>query len=193
MELVQLQVSQLHKLLLTCLLGWKLAYTAFSNSNCQFVLTAVRGSVSVNSSGTYLVYSLMIGGLPTAIPYENNMDCSFLLSPGGNYQTINISFTSMDTEPATGTTLPLSPIIRADVLSFYNSNTTTNLVNQFSGNLIPANFGTLVTPATLVTFVTNSQNTYGGFNFNYVASTAAPACDFTFTNASGYFGIGKNA
>lgn len=135
----------------------------------------------------------MIGGLPTAIPYENNMNCSFLFSPGTTYQTINISFTSMDTEPAAGIALPFSPIIETDVLSFYNSNTTSNLVNQFSGNLIPANFVTLVTPATLATFITNSQNTFGGFTFNYVASTAAPVCDITFTNSSGYFGIGNNS
>jgi hypothetical protein len=109
----------------------------------QKVLTSINGTIEDGSG-------------PVA-NYENNMDCSWLLTPQtgqDSIQSITISFDRFDLE-------------ENDLLTIYDgSEPTTSILGSFTGNDIPESI-TSTSNIVLIEFTSNENNTSNGWMISY--------------------------
>ena len=97
--------------------------------------------------------------------YINNMDCSWLIQPGGT-STIDLTFTSFDTE--TG----------HDTVTVYDGNSASApILGTFSGSNLPPTIQSTGS-SLFVTFKTNSMTTAAGWEASYTSSSN-PFLDIT--------------
>ena len=101
-------------------------------------------------------------GLPTA-NYSPNSDCSWLLAAPEASKYV-LHFDRLNTEAG------------ADFVNIYNGPTEqSGLALQIAGNNIPPDV-TVIADSVLVTFTSDAQNEYSGFQISFTAQTATPYC-----------------
>lgn len=101
-------------------------------------------------------------GMPTR-NYAPNTDCQWMLAAPEASRYV-LHFDRFETEQ------------NVDVVTIYNGPTVeSGVAGTYSGNTIPADV-TINADSVLVTFTTDAQNEYRGFQISYQATTASPYC-----------------
>ncbi len=122
--------------------------------------------------------------------YQNNNDCSWLISPTVLIDHLRITFESISTEASN------------DKVIIYNGpNTSSTVLGTYSGTTLPATI-TSTSPSVLVRFITNGSVTSSGWRLNYssvypifcsgLVTLTAPSDTFSDGSGSNNYNNGSN-